>query len=240
VSDGEQGEGASLFRILLFFSFVLLRSPHCRYPPLSPFPQQATVVNPLASHGPLLGDGRMKAATPTTDVEVEAGSAGAPQAHTAPAARAAAAVVLGHAAAFWGLFLGVGTRGQVRERAVGRAGWKSESVPSPCIFSVACCFLKLPRRNQVPPSHHSSGAPLIKNKQPAAVVAATAAYEATALLTAAALVGLWAWSRRRRAAAAEHAASTPPLLSIPALAVLFGLQWPAFTFLMVSACCGQR
>lgn len=74
-------------------------------------------------------------------------------------------------------------------------------------------------------------------RQPAAIAAAAAAYEATALLTAATLAGLWAWSRRGAATTTATATATPPLLSIPALAVLFGLQWPAFTYLFVQACC---
>jgi hypothetical protein len=75
---------------------------------------------------------------------------------------------------------------------------------------------------------------LPRTHQPTAAAAAALAYEAAAGLTFLLLAGLWVWSR---VAVKTGAASAPQALSIPALAALFALQWAAFSYLFLSACC---
>ena len=76
------------------------------------------------------------------------------------------------------------------------------------------------------------------HSQPTAPTAAALAYEATAGLTFFILACLWVWSRLAgRRETATPTTTSPFRLSIPALAALFVLQWGAFSFLLLSACC---
>lgn len=95
---------------------------------------------------------------------------------------------------------------------------------------------KPPSASRALPRLTHSLSPLLLFKS-AAKAAAALTYEATAGLTSFFLAALWVWSRL----AQKDATTTPPLpkktFSIPALAALFLLQWGAFSYLLLAACC---
>ena len=180
------------------------------------------------------------------DIESAASPAPAPaspaSSHHAPSARLAALVVLAHAAAFWGLFLHghedvscpcsrVGGVGERQRRGHGENGRMRAAA-----CSSAARFEKNPPHP--PPSLTFSLSPAPFFLKTTTATAAAVAYEATAATTAVLLAGLWVWSRV--AAGAKQTAAARPrwcALSIPALAALFALQWAAFSYLLLSACC---